>query len=778
MKSSNWLLLLPLLLLLSNSVSAGELIVGIAIASNDHVYVWHKDGMVTSGTSGHFERYDHARPYSLPPGKTVSNIVAISIAKSDDHVYAWYDDGTVSSGTSTDLDKYRPLYKYTLPPGKTVKSVVGIGIAKDDRVYAWYDDITFSIGTTDDLDKHHAPEFYSLPPGKIAASIVEIDIAQSNDHVYAWYTDGTASSGSSKHLDSHRPTFGYVPAQVLYRWWGPEPVRRRHPESSVTDAPSLDHDGSTISDKYSGLIDEILMPAGRRPQPEPGDDPAEAGTGQSPAYATRFLPGSGPVDPMLAVGNQYLIVSTTGSIAFFDRLGNPLPAKKGTPTSMSTNEFFAGFTAKTNADGGINESNINRYLGFPKPCDSAAYPQTSSGNRFCIATFYDTRVFFDSTSKRFFIISNSRHALWNTGKYGGCGHYIVDLTDVADPSKCDVIKNGSCIITTTKENCDLTRRYVAFAVSKTEDPRDGFHQYMLLESNNRDWPWMTVNGNHFVVTHKGDFTTHTGEGEANSPVATIFSVNALKTGEQHPPYFRYYSEDVSGIKSVLPPTHHQNAAGLTFLLGRSKGKRLDIFALPQMNDPWTAPALLKTFVNLSSDKPSVVGAVYRIGKLYLVGGKSVEEKGEAVRTSVRVVRIPVEKLGASIIKASNDSSKGFLDHAFGRNATSDAPGDRLSYAFPAVAVNKRGDMLFGYGRFPFISEKPFKPEARYSLWYSGETKQRRSFLLLEGKSVNSDTSIDYTTAVVDPSDDMTFWVALPYAESSTRLKTVVGKISP
>lgn len=339
-------------------------------------------------------------------------------------------------------------------------------------------------------------------------------------------------------------------------------------------------------------------------------------------------------------------------------------------------------------------------------------------------------------------------------------------------------KKDSCFMLMTNVNCGLTRRYIAFAISKSEDPRDGFHQYFITESNVRDWPWMAVNGDHFVVTHRG-------EGDINSPVATVFSVNALKTGERHPPYFRYYSKDVNGIKSVLPPTHHQNAAGLTYLLGRNSSKRLDIFAFPQMIDRWTAPSLLKTFVDLISTKPSVVGAVYRKDKIYLVGSRLVEAKGEGYanpeRHQIHGLRIPIEKLGASQIKTSKDYSKGFLNWILERKATSDSPNDRVSYRFPAIAVNKRDDMLFGYGRLPFVSENPsfpLKPEARYTLWYSGEPKQRRSYLLREGDAVSSNASIDYTTAVVDPADDTTFWVALPYAGSNGKLKTVIGKISP
>lgn len=772
-----WLLSLSVLLSASTSLYASERIAGIAIASDDHVYVWHKDGMVTSGTSGSFEKYTHARPYSLPPGKAAADIVAISIAGSDDHVYAWYDDGTVSSGTSTDLDKYRGLYNYTVPAGKTIASIVGIGIAKDNRVYAWYDDITVSIGTTDDLDKHRAAEYYSLPIGKIAANIVEIDIGKSNDHVYAWYTDGTASSGTSSHLDSRRPSFGYVPAHVLYRWWGPEPVSLspRPRAAALPTELSTQLYETTAAERHPGLIDQhprsidaVGVPAVARPRPKPDEDPPDTGMGQSPAYSPPLFSRSGSIDPMIAVGNQYLIVSDTGSIAFFDKQRQPLQEKHGMPTSMPAAEFFAGFIAKTNADGTPNETDINRYLGLPKPCDSSDYPQTRSSNRFCIGVLYDTRVLFDSTSKRFFIISQARHQLWD-------GYYAAVLSDVEDTSKCDqevLARKNVCNFLTSQYD-DLVRRYVAFAVSKTEDPRDGFHQYIITESNNRDWPWMAVNGNALVTSHQGE--------HAAGPVATVFSVSAVKAGDQHPPYFRYYSKDVKDILAVLPPTHHENATGLIFLLGKNKGKRLDIFAFPQTNDPWTAPPLLNTFVNFSTEKPTVLGAVYRRNQMYFADPYLVEEEGKAQRYSVHVVRVPVERLGGALIAASTDPAKGFLERLFGRNASSDSAEDRISYERPSIAVNKNGDMLIGYGRYPFVSENTLYPEARYTLWYASEVKQRRSYLLQVGQGATTRTinlQLDYTTAVVDPADDTSFWVALPYVDSNGKYRTVFGKIVP
>jgi hypothetical protein len=86
-------------------------------------------------------------------------------------------------------------------------------------------------------------------------------------------------------------------------------------------------------------------------------------------------------------------------------------------------------------------------------------------------------------------------------------------------------------------------------------------------------------------------------------------------------------------------------------------------------------------------------------------------------------------------------------------------------------------MILGFRRNPFQSANPLYPEARFSLWYADETKQRRSYLLRKGDAACT-AKVDYTTAAVDPADDHTFWVALPYASSSGSYRTVIAKIAP
>lgn len=157
--------------------------------------------------------------FQLPPGRQSSDIVGIGIA-SDDHVYAWYDDGMASSGTTADFGRYRPPYAYSIPGGRKPKDILAVDIASDDHVYAWYRDGMVSAGTTRDLGAYRPPAPFTVAPGRTHADIVAIGIAE-NDHVYAWYRDGMVSSGNSRDLDAFRPAYrsslpvGRVPHDII-----------------------------------------------------------------------------------------------------------------------------------------------------------------------------------------------------------------------------------------------------------------------------------------------------------------------------------------------------------------------------------------------------------------------------------------------------------------------------------------------------------------------------------------------------------------------------------
>jgi hypothetical protein len=189
--------------------AAAVTIVGMAIASDDHVYAWYSDGTVSSGTSSDLDAYRSRYSYSLPGNKSADAIVGMDSA-SDDHVYVWYRDGTVSSGTSSDLDAYRSLYSYSLPGNKSADAIVGMAIASNDWVYVWYSDGTVSVGTSSDLDAHNyfTDPRWSAPDNKSADAIVGM-AASSEDRLYVWYKDGTVSSGDAFDLDKFRSLYSY-----------------------------------------------------------------------------------------------------------------------------------------------------------------------------------------------------------------------------------------------------------------------------------------------------------------------------------------------------------------------------------------------------------------------------------------------------------------------------------------------------------------------------------------------------------------------------------------
>jgi hypothetical protein len=202
---------------------------------------------------------------------------------------------------------------------------------------------------------------------------------------------------------------------------------------------------------------------GDAPSPQSGNDGGGADT-LSPEWKLRFFPSVSGVDPMIATGHQFVIVTQDHRIAFLDREGNALLSKSGESTNLPATNFFEGFIQEKNLDGSPNDDNINLYSPHQ------------------ISEFYDTRCTYDAASKRFAILSAARK-----------------------PGTTDT-------------------RFYAFAVSRTEDPRDGFEQYMTTESNYRDFPRLTVHGNRLLVAHNA--AGQAAEGE--TPVLSAFDYSLVR----------------------------------------------------------------------------------------------------------------------------------------------------------------------------------------------------------------------------------------------------------
>lgn len=499
---------------------------------------------------------------------------------------------------------------------------------------------------------------------------------------------------------------------------------------SLTKFPDIDVKPllrSRIKTRGGDLPYEDYPNPGPPPQPGPGDGDSTA----SPNYKLRFFPAAQGVDPMIAVGHKFVVVTQDHAIAFLDRSGNALPPKKTESTNMSATAFFIGFISATNADGSPNPDNIN--LISPT----------------VISEFYDTRCYYDAGSKRFVILSAAREP-------------------------------GTTVI-----------RYYAMAVSRTEDPRDGFQQYMTTESNYRDFPRMTVQGDRIYVAHNAAAPAAEGE----RPVLSAFPLSQMRQGKIEPPNWQYYPSDLNGARRIFIVAHYGDTGGMSIAFDIRKGDPiLRTIAFPLAGAANLTPVPVFSEVTLGSQAmwPGPHG-VFRNKKLYLCGNVQITARVPNVappRNSVRVIIVPFSQFSTGDVTL--DSAK-VVDHFFGLNAKSDDPTDKVTYDFPGIAVNKNGDIFFGYGRTGVTTVNPLFPEARYSLWYNGEPKQRRSRLLQAGgyqptsvfsgeTMATSDTHIyklDYATAVIDPLDDLSFWFIHEYADApTTSWRAVAGKVDP
>lgn len=540
--------------------------------------------------------------------------------------------------------------------------------------------------------------------------------------------------------------------------WGPT-VRVRRPVLAVTDAL----DSHTLQD-ISG--NPVAGPRRPRPGgPRPGDpgwstpnDNMEPRDGQtSPALiGAAIRTGVDGVDPMLAVGHQFVVVSQDHAIAFFGRDGQRLSPKRGEMVQMSADEFFATFTDTLDENGKPNEHNINRHIGagpsFPE-CNLRTLVQP------CIVEFYDTRVVYDATSRRFVIVSAAR------GK---------DLAFTGNESR------------TTDPG---VRRYFAVAISKTEDPRDGFWQYMTTESNYSDWPRVIAQHGVIVMGHNDYETKEWREGP--KPSAYLFLTDSMRSGKARVPSWKLFMSETGDNVSLA--ANFGPVTGNWTSLTRRAGDVLHLYSFQRFPDLASGLTLSHDSVSIDADLPDKRSAfdVRRGDFLYLAGHLKVEDavrNQRPARYSVRLVRFPLLLGTSGRPVPSRVPSRGFLDTYFGRSASSDAAGDRVSYEVPSVAVTKRGDMVFVYGRIPVKTAASLPPEARYSVRYADARGLQRSRLLQAGEwlptglfdslstvktirpFVAGQGKLDYTTAVVDPVDGETVWIAGSFADSTKQAK--------
>ncbi len=441
----------------------------------------------------------------------------------------------------------------------------------------------------------------------------------------------------------------------------------------------------------------------------------------SPSQAL-FFPHIEGVDPMIAAGERFLIVSEDHCLEFLDKKGNQLRSKAGEPTLMLSNDFFSTFLARNNDDGTVNRNNIDLHLRFPPDSSVGLYCDLHKDVP-CIDEFYDTRIAFDEVGKRFLVLAEAR------GKTG-----------FSDPATDAV-----------------TRRYYAFAISKSEDPRDGFDQYMTTESNVTDWPRMALNpmtttadAGVLVVAHSGckdddttdqcdrpfDKTRVTDNFIALRPMAYIYLLSDLRNGEPAPQNWKIFPFQTSG-GTLVPVIHHGDTKGWTFLV--KEGTPLEVFGFPRFKWDQSLP-LTQASGNIKvSTQGFTEGITFRSGKLFFAGSKQAAKRAPnstPERFTVLGIQIPIKTTSSAIDFVSCNPKSGpnpdCLNDDFGPPASDDLKNELWSNEMESLAVNDKGTMFMVFGRVA-AQPKPSKAqEVRFSLHFDDSRGLDATKLLKKG----------------------------------------------
>jgi hypothetical protein len=318
------------------------------------------------------------------------------------------------------------------------------------------------------------------------------------------------------------------------------------------------------------------------------------------------------------------------------------------------------------------------------------------------------------------------------------------------------------------------------AVSRTEDPRQGFHRYILVDEYS-DWPKMALHDRYLILGHRASTNVY------------VFDADKLAAGNPDGGPVRVARFDASsfpGVKWLVPADHKTSAGPMTYLLGTSGTDTVIPFALMNPDPTRAAKPVVVKGPSVSFGEDFGIpdnNAVWHNGSLYVTWDPCAARAGSCQYHAVRMVRMPLQQQpGKQEISASNDAARGFLKLTVGGREPDDGPDDVLDYEKPVLDVNQRGDVVIGYARKGYQTRAEVPPEVRYSILYAGESKARPGVLVQRGTfpglpdvDDNVHAGIDLAGAQVDPVDGTVVWFSHAVSDKNLRwYRQVTAAVKP
>jgi hypothetical protein len=500
----------------------------------------------------------------------------------------------------------------------------------------------------------------------------------------------------------------------------------------VRPVPPSPSGGSSIR-AYGGvdlgrLRLQRLIRAGEDPcwkaTPAPTPTPSFNWPDQTPALSTQWKPcfpaqGGLTVDPQIAVSQTRVVVTSQRRMGFYEKSGSYLG-------SITARQMFSALGLD---DGTVDAVNDYRDL-------RAVYD--SHRNRFWLSATGLTRNQPDPAKRRSIIavaVSKSNSPLdgwylywWDAvNDFGNTGGSVYQAGDLAeDPFigiDADAIHQANGVFNAGNHRYWRIAFFPATPMANgVAGPLAGW-QYGDLQNPNGGAAWMVQPVVHHGSSTRAYYASRQGQGQA-----VVWAItNVLQPGQQ-----------IARTAVAMTPWNKPVNA-------------------PQKNSP--------DLIRMNRLGTAVLKATYRDGWLHLVTNDAQNWFGDGMLSSLRLVRLDVS--GFPFIPTSG----GFIDRRFGKNHPNEDPPDaHVHYAWPAVAVNKDGNMVVVYSR----SGSTLFPEARFSAYMNGDADILSSRRLREGEGpydipgwINPVLPWGETAgASVDPFDDVAVWMAHQYSSHS------------
>ncbi len=494
-------------------------IVGMAISSQG-VVTWYLDGTFTIGRPHNLDSHQIPSRFELPAGKDPSDIVAMAI-DSRNYTFTWYKNGTRTVGSFAKLDEYEKPKKFKLPKRPTNTSrytpddIIDVIIAAEDEVITYFSNYMSAKGTSLNLGKYASNIQYQTLYGLPTSTILGIGGGVPNtgkSRTYTWYHNGFVSNGNPSNLAAGSENPYILNDEIPF--------------------PFSQH--LTI---YSFKSDLERSPAGA------SKDSISDSMGVLRAEFNNVH------EPVLAPGQENIALAHA-RLSIFKKTGELI-------MSRSEEDVFSDFIGHKRDD---HVRNINSHIGM----HSCIFPITRNDFGLCLSEVYDSRAAYDESGGRFIFIANARHPMWDDADS------LKDAPGRADCAKVNIFnleENSPDELYVDGIDCDLVRRNLMIAVSVSEDPADGFHLYAITESNVRDWPIVSVQGDQLIVGHMN-------YGRPRVPkrgyVALIFNLPDMRAGKKRPRYSKLYKEDFDDHGTIAFP-RSQDAFMTIGISGRGDG---------------------------------------------------------------------------------------------------------------------------------------------------------------------------------------------------------------